>query len=394
MLLEHRRRRRRRRRPRATSPSQAFSSSTSPYAATRGSAFDTRVPSKSAGLAGVAGLGVDFHRSRLYRSFTTGVDALECPQGSTRRRDVASSSVRRPAAAAARQRFRRRLLDWYRAQRPRPAVAATPATRTTSSSPRSCCSRRRSIACCRSTTSGSTKYPTLEALADAPEDDVAETWWPLGYNIRPRRLHAIARESVDALRRRAAVGRGDAALVQGHRRLHGRRGDAASRSASARRSSTPTSRACCSASSSAAATPKAHAMTRHLWDVSRTVLPHRHVFDFNQALMDFGATLCTARKPKCLICPMRTGCAAYPVQSRQRASAMTGRRSSSPPRSSSATARYLVTRRLRGTHLEGLWEFPGGKCEPGETLADVPARASCARSSACDVAVGDESCSP
>ena len=30
---------------------------------------------------------------------------------------------------------------------------------------------------------------------------------------------------------------------------------------------------------------------------------------------------------------------------------------------------YLVTRRLRGTHLEGLWEFPGGKCEPGETHA-------------------------
>jgi 8-oxo-dGTP diphosphatase len=28
---------------------------------------------------------------------------------------------------------------------------------------------------------------------------------------------------------------------------------------------------------------------------------------------------------------------------------------------------YLVTRRLRGTHLEGMWEFPGGKCEPGET---------------------------
>src|SRR5687768_2072108 len=40
------------------------------------------------------------------------------------------------------------------------------------------------------------KYPTLEALADAPEDDVTHMWRPLGYNIRPRQLHAIAKESV------------------------------------------------------------------------------------------------------------------------------------------------------------------------------------------------------
>jgi 8-oxo-dGTP diphosphatase len=32
--------------------------------------------------------------------------------------------------------------------------------------------------------------------------------------------------------------------------------------------------------------------------------------------------------------------------------------------------RYFVTRRQEGVHLEGLWEFPGGKCEPGETLGD------------------------
>jgi mutator protein MutT len=36
--------------------------------------------------------------------------------------------------------------------------------------------------------------------------------------------------------------------------------------------------------------------------------------------------------------------------------------------------RYLVTRRLRGTHLEGHWEFPGGKCEAGETLEACLAR--------------------
>ncbi len=36
--------------------------------------------------------------------------------------------------------------------------------------------------------------------------------------------------------------------------------------------------------------------------------------------------------------------------------------------------RMLVTRRLKGTHLEGVWEFPGGKCEPGETLHACMAR--------------------
>src|SRR5258705_2910016 len=40
------------------------------------------------------------------------------------------------------------------------------------------------------------KYPSREALAAAPPDEAAETWRPLGYNIRPRRLHAIACESV------------------------------------------------------------------------------------------------------------------------------------------------------------------------------------------------------
>ena len=41
------------------------------------------------------------------------------------------------------------------------------------------------------------KYPSLEALAEAPPDDVSSTWYPLGYNIRPKRLQSIAREAVD-----------------------------------------------------------------------------------------------------------------------------------------------------------------------------------------------------
>jgi A/G-specific adenine glycosylase len=155
------------------------------------------------------------------------------------------------------------------------------------------------------------KYPSLEALAAAPPDDVAEAWRPLGYNIRPRRLHAIACESVAryggqlpsdqetllsfkgigaytagairsfAFRERAAILDTNVARVLF--RVFVRRGD-----------------------------PKAHAMRKHLWAVSETVVPHKHVFDFNQALMDLGATVCVARKPRCNECPMTKLCRSFP----------------------------------------------------------------------------------
>src|SRR2546426_10328502 len=47
-----------------------------------------------------------------------------------------------------------------------------------------------------------TKYPSFEALAAAPDQQVVDTWYPLGYNIRPRRLQTIAREAVARYRGR------------------------------------------------------------------------------------------------------------------------------------------------------------------------------------------------
>jgi A/G-specific adenine glycosylase len=155
------------------------------------------------------------------------------------------------------------------------------------------------------------KYPTLGALAAAPEEEVSQTWRPLGYNIRPRRLHAIARES---------VARYGGALPDDEATLRSFKGIGAY-TAGAVLSFAFGQRAAILDTNVArvlfrvfvgAGDPKSHAMRRHLWDVSRTVLPMRHVFDFNQALMDFGATLCTARKPRCHSCPLRTGCAAFP----------------------------------------------------------------------------------
>lgn len=54
-----------------------------------------------------------------------------------------------------------------------------------------------------------------------------------------------------------------------------------------------------------------------------------------------------------------------------------------------ATGRYLITRRRRGTHLEGLWEFPGGKREPGETL-QACLRRELAEELGADFAVGEK----
>jgi A/G-specific adenine glycosylase len=155
------------------------------------------------------------------------------------------------------------------------------------------------------------KYPSLEALAAAPESDVTTTWRPLGYNIRPRRLHAIARES---------VARFGGELPSDDETLRSFKGIGAY-TAGAVRSFAFGERAAILDTNVArvlfrvfvgSGELKSHAMRRHLWSVSETVLPIRRVFDFNQALMDFGATLCTARKPKCLLCPMRPDCAAYP----------------------------------------------------------------------------------
>src|SRR5688572_25795696 len=155
------------------------------------------------------------------------------------------------------------------------------------------------------------KYPSLEALADAPEGDVTETWRPLGYNIRPKRLQAIAREAV------ATYG---GKLPSDEATLLSFKGIGAY-TAGAIRSFAFRERAAILDTNVARVlfrvfvgkgVPKAHAMKKDLWSISAALVPRSRAFDFNQALMDFGATLCTARKPKCLICPMAAHCAAYP----------------------------------------------------------------------------------
>jgi A/G-specific adenine glycosylase len=152
------------------------------------------------------------------------------------------------------------------------------------------------------------KFPSLDALALAPDHEVAETWRPLGYNIRPRRLQSIARESVEKYGGRLPSDEATLLSFKGIGQY----------TAGAIRSFAFRERAAILDTNVARVLfrvyvgmgdPKSHAMKRHLWALSETLVPQRQVFDFNQALMDFGAMICVARSPKCLVCPMKKECA-------------------------------------------------------------------------------------
>jgi A/G-specific adenine glycosylase len=155
------------------------------------------------------------------------------------------------------------------------------------------------------------RYPSLTALATADEGDVTRTWRPLGYNIRPRRLHAIARESVE---------RYGGALPSDEETLLSFKGIGAY-TAGAIRSFAFGQRAAILDTNVARVLfrvfvgrgdPKAHAMRKQLWALSEALVPYKHVFDFNQGLMDFGATVCVARRPRCAACPMTGMCRSFP----------------------------------------------------------------------------------
>src|SRR5262245_26770554 len=157
-------------------------------------------------------------------------------------------------------------------------------------------------------------YPTLEALANPDERHVVETWYPLGYNIRPRRLQHIAREAVgkyggqlpddeDTLRSFKGIGPYTAGAVMSF--AFGKR---------AAILDTNVARVLARVFVGFHA-KKTHQMHKHLWKLSWAVLPGRRVFDFNQGLMDFGATMCVARNPRCPPCPLKLKCRAYASKS-------------------------------------------------------------------------------
>ncbi|WP_286161013.1 8-oxo-dGTP diphosphatase MutT [Aphanothece minutissima] len=242
-------------------------------------------------------------------------------------------------------------------------------------------------------------FPDLGALAAASEHDVLMLWQGLGYYARARRLHAGARQLVAGAYPSGAAGHGDPwpRTLEGWMALPG-----IGRSTAGSILSSAFDRPFAILDGNVQrvlARLVAHPgpPKRELagfWRLSETLLDPQRPRAFNQALMDLGAGVCTPRQPACGTCPWQPHCAAY-------AAGDPGRfpvKDTPPPVPfqvigvgvvSDAAGRVLIDQRLPEGLLGGLWEFPGGKQEPGEAI-EATIQRELREELAIEVTVGEE----
>jgi A/G-specific adenine glycosylase len=204
------------------------------------------------------------------------------------------------------------------------------------------------------------RFPTITNLAEAQLDDVLRLWQGLGYYSRAGNLHSAARQIVDEFGGRIPDEVGDLQSLPGVGRY-----TAGAIASIAFNKAAPildgnVARVLCRLDA-VQADPRSPQTRNQLWQRSEELVPLVRSGDFNAAMMDLGATVCTARNPKCDKCPIRRFCDA----------AKQGLQNSIPlARKSPATPivnrwvfcirhrnRFLIERRPDKGRWAGLWQF-------------------------------------
>jgi A/G-specific adenine glycosylase len=221
-------------------------------------------------------------------------------------------------------------------------------------------------------------YPDVAALAAAPLDDVLKRWEGLGYYSRARNLHRAAKVIVAEYGRRFPETAADLQKLPGIGRY----------TAGAIASIAFGERAAVLDGNvmrvlarlyDVADDVRAAATQKRLWALAGSLVPAERPGDYNQAMMELGRTICKPRQPRCRACPVAAHCLAF-RHGTQDQRPVKAPRPQTPHYDVAAgiiwndQGQILIAQRRAEGLLGGLWEFPGGKLEPGETLPECLTR--------------------
>ncbi len=217
------------------------------------------------------------------------------------------------------------------------------------------------------------RFPTVDALAEAPLDDVLKAWEGLGYYSRARNFHAAVRTVAEqyggrvpgetgAFRALPGVGRYTAGAVMSIAfGLPEPVVDGNVRRVFARWTDDPAP------------------ADDTLWRMAADLVPGERPGDVNQALMELGATVCTPRNPRCGACPVRDFCAAYAAGTQNERPAP--KKAGPLPHEDTAVpviqrpGEVLLVRRPANARLGGMWAFPQAVRAADEPMTDAVVRA-------------------
>jgi A/G-specific adenine glycosylase len=208
------------------------------------------------------------------------------------------------------------------------------------------------------------RWPTVQDLARAQEPEVLKAWEGLGYYSRARNLLSAARQIVAQHRGRIPATAESLIKLPGIGRYTAGALASIAFDVPAPILDGNVARVLCRLDriTSNRRIPR---ITRRLWDLAEELVPAKRAGDFNSAMMELGATICTPRSPQCPLCPVQRHCQAFaaglqeqiPLPRKRSPVPLYGRRTLCLRRRDSGQTRWLIEQRPSRGRWAGLWQF-------------------------------------